>query len=305
MHIPVLLNEIVENLDPKPGQKFIDATVNGGGHAFAVLEKIAPDGKLLGIEWDHKIARNLVAKAQNEEPGKRLTVVNDSYVNIGKIAVENGFDGADGILFDLGLSTWQLDAGERGFSFLKDEPLDMRFSIEDTFETAADIVNKYQENDLADLIYKYGEERYSRRIAAEIVRERKQKRFETTFQLVEAIKRAVPFRARLGRIHYATRTFQALRITVNHELENVETGVKEAIRILKTGGKIAIISFHSLEDRIIKNLFKDLDKSDVVKIITKKPITAGLEEKHRNYNSRSAKLRVAEKLSERLNQEIN
>jgi 16S rRNA (cytosine1402-N4)-methyltransferase len=299
MHIPVLLKEVIENLDPKSGSKFIDATINGGGHAMALLERIKPDGNLLGIEWDRQIYMNLESRIKNHEIPSGLTIVNDSYINLKKIAESTDFTGVDGVLFDLGLSTWQLTDGERGFTFLKDEKLDMRFNSVSGNETAADILNNYSEEDIANIIYNFGEERYSRSIAREIIKDRKEYPIETTFQLIEIIKKSVPFRYRMPagrqRLHYATRTFQALRIAVNHELENIETGLKEAIEIVKSEGRIAVISFHSLEDRIVKNLFRDQAKAGILQIITKKPLVASFEERRANPNSRSAKLRVAQK----------
>jgi 16S rRNA (cytosine1402-N4)-methyltransferase len=300
MHIPVLLNKVIESLNLQTGGKYIDATINGGGHGLAILEKIQPDGKLLGIEWDRAIYNNLKNSLSDHQFLNNIRLVNDNYVNLHKIAQENGFMGADGVLFDFGMSTWHLES-ERGFSFLKDEPLDMRYNPEDEFqisntETAADIVNQYIEEDLADLIYNYGQERCSRSIAREIVKARKEEPITRTFQLVEAIKRGMPFRARVGRLHFATKTFQALRIAVNHELENVEEGLQGAFHTVKNGGRVAAISFHSLEDRIVKNYFKILEKEGLVKFVNKKPIVADFAEIKQNPRSRSAKLRVVEKI---------
>lgn len=303
MHVPVLLNEAIEYLNPQPGQRFIDATVNGGGHATAILEKVGSDGKVLGIEWDPILAQNLKQKAQNEGI-QNLVVVQGNYINLSDYAREQGLVNANGILFDLGMSSWQIIAGERGFTFSKDEPLDMRYGAEcqssnvkcQNYQTAADILNNYNEKELADLIYNYGGERYSRAIAREIIKARREKPIRTTFELVEILKKAVPFRYRMGRIHFATRTFQALRIAVNHELENLKTGLKEAADTVGKGGRIAVISFHSLEDRIVKDFFKESEKTGVLKIITKKPVVAGLIERRQNASSRSAKLRVAEKI---------
>ncbi|MDO8619490.1 MAG: 16S rRNA (cytosine(1402)-N(4))-methyltransferase RsmH [Candidatus Daviesbacteria bacterium] len=307
MHKPVLLKEAVEYFNPQPGQKFIDATIDGGGHAVAVLEKIAPNGKLLGIEWDGELLKQLRIKKQ--ELGIKdeyLILINDSYVNLKKIAEENDFINVDGILFDLGMSSWHIEEAGRGFSFQRDEPLDMRYGVgkfpisKSQFPnrglTAEEIINKYSYDELVNILKEYGEERFAKLIAAHVIRARKEKPIKTTFELAEVIKNSVPFWYRRGRIHYATRTFQALRIAVNDELENLKSGLEQGIEILKAGGKIAVISFHSLEDRIVKNFFRAKAKEEILKIITKKPVSAGLVEITENPRSRSAKLRVAERI---------
>lgn len=305
MHTPVLLKEVIEHFDPKPGQKFIDATIDGGGHALAILEKILPNGKLLGIEWDGKLLNSLKLKIENLKLNQGVILVNDSYVNLKKIAEENDFVNIDGILFDLGISSWHIDAAGRGFSFQKDEPLDMRFAAQneaDIFEprfsniTAEEVINRWPLDDLIGIFKEYGEERFAKLIAVGIVKARKEKPIKTTFELVEIIKKSVPFWYRSGRIHFATRTFQALRIAVNHELENLEAGISQAVEVLRTGGNLGVISFHSLEDRIVKNFFRTKAKEGILKIITKKPVRAGPVETTENPRARSAKLRVAKKL---------
>lgn len=305
-HIPVLIKEVIEYLDPKPGQKFIDATIDGGGHALAILEKISPDGKLLGIEWDSELLNSLKLKIENLKLSQDVVLVNDSYVNLKKIAEEKDFVNIDGILFDLGMSSWHIDAAGRGFSFQKDEPLDMRFSAQSganntepqfTIITAEEIINRWPLDDLVGILKEYGEERFAKLIAVGIIRARKEKPVRTTFELVEIIKKSVPFWYRNGRIHFATRTFQALRIAVNRELENLESGISQAIEALRTGGSLGVISFHSLEDRIVKNFFRLKAKEGILKIITKKPVIAGLVEVTENPRARSAKLRVAEKIA--------
>ena len=299
IHKPVLLKEVAEYLNPKPGQKFIDATIDGGGHAEALLERIAPSGKLLGIEWDGELLKQQEARFKNSKFKENTILINDSYVNLKRIAEENNFVGADGILFDLGMSSWHLEEAGRGFSFQKDEPLDMRYQArrEITDMTAEEIINRWSYDELARILKDYGEERFAKSIAAGITRARKEKTIKTTFELVEVIKESVPFwyRSERRRLHFATKTFQALRITVNDELKNVELGLEQAADILGEGGKIAVISFHSLEDRIVKNFFRNKAKEGKLKIITKKPIVAGLAEITGNPRARSAKLRVAEK----------
>jgi len=284
---------------------------------MAVLEKIRPGGKLLGIEWDSELLKQLESKIQSSEFKNSAILINDSYANLKIIAEENDFAEADGALFDLGLSSWHLEESGRGFSFQKDEPLNMRFApyletptpkqllygagksqrkqIKGNI-TAEQIVNQFREEELANIIKQYGEEKFSRSIAKAIVNARKKKPIKSTFELVEVIKGSVPFWYReRGGIHFATRTFQALRIAVNDELGNIESGLQQAADILKANGRLAVISFHSLEDRIVKNFFNAGSKEGKLRIITKKPIRAGLIEIEQNPRARSAKLRVAEK----------
>lgn len=299
MHIPVLLDEIIEFLNPQPGQKFVDATIGGGGHAFAILEHIVPGGKLLGIEWDGELLRQLEAKIQHSKFKDSTILINGSYTNLKKIATDNDFGNVRGIIFDLGMSSWHLEKAGGGFSFAKDEPLDMRFNRQAANGgelTAAKIINRYREGELIKILKEYGEERFAKSIAAAIVEARKEKPITTTFQLVEIIKNSTPFWYRRRRIHFATKTFQAFRITVNNELENIRIGLRQAEDVLETNGRLAIISFHSLEDRIIKNFFREEGKKGKFKILTKKPIRAKLAEITANPRARSAKLRVAEKI---------
>lgn len=298
-HIPVLLREVIEYLNPQPGQKFIDATIGSGGHALAILERIAPGGKLLGIEWDGELLKHLEAQIQHSQFKDSTVLINDSYANLEKIAEDNDFKNVQGVIFDLGMSSWHLEESGGGFSFTKDEPLDMRFSRRmdaGRGPTVADIINKYRGEELAQILKENGEERFAKRIAETIVKVRKEKPITTTFQLVEIIKNSTPFWYRRGRIHFATRTFQALRIAVNNELENIKSGIVQAKNILAAGGRLAVISFHSLEDRIVKNFFREENKKGDLKILTKKPIRAELAEITANPRARSAKLRVAEKL---------
>ncbi|MBI2676951.1 MAG: 16S rRNA (cytosine(1402)-N(4))-methyltransferase RsmH [Candidatus Yanofskybacteria bacterium] len=294
VHIPVLLDEVLEYLDPKPGQKFIDATIDGGGHSAAILGKIGPNGKVLGIEITPELFSAAKLKIENEKL-KNLVVVNDSYVNLKKIAEENNFTGADGILFDLGMSSWHLDQSGRGFSFQKDEILDMRFNSETEF-SALEIVNTFSENDLKQIISEYGEERFAESIAKKIVEARKIKIIKTTLELVEIIKNSVPVWYTNKRINPATKTFQALRIRVNQELENIAKGLDGALEILKKDGRAAVISFHALEDRVVKNKFKDFKNKGLVEILTKKAVAPEYPDVKSNPRARSAKLRVFKKI---------
>ena len=284
IHIPVLQKEVIEHLEPKPNQNFIDCTIGEGGHTKAILEKNGPDGKVLGIEFDPWLYKKLLTSKID-----RLILVNDSFVNLKEIVRKEKFGPVLGILFDLGFSNWHLEESGRGFSFLKNEPLDMRYNPEDPL-TAEKILNNWPEEEIEKILREYGEERFARRIARGIIEERKIKPIKTTFQLVEIVKQATPGWYHQRKIHPATRTFQALRITVNDELNNLKEALPQALEILKKGGKLAVISFHSLEDRIVKNFFREK-----LKVITKKPIRPSLKEIEINPRSRSARLRVGEK----------
>lgn len=292
MHIPVLKKEVIEYLDPKPNQNFIDCTVGGGGHTSAILEKTFPNGKVLGIDRDPKQIEN--CGLENKELGERLILVCDNFVNLKEIVEKNNFGSVSGILMDLGMSSWHLES-ERGFSFMKDEPLNMRYDADETKETAKEIINEWSAEDLERIFREYGEERFSEKIAEKIIERRKRSSIQSTFQLIEIIKQAVPRWYCKGRRHCATKVFQALRIAVNLELENIEKALPQALEILERGGRFAIISFHSLEDRMIKNFFREKKKEGVVEIITKKAVMPEFEEIKINNKSRSAKLRVAQK----------
>jgi 16S rRNA (cytosine1402-N4)-methyltransferase len=296
-HIPVLLAEVLAGLLPRPGGRYVDGTLGGGGHAAAILEASTPDGRLLGIDADPAA---LVAGAARLAPfGDRAALAHGNFRDLARLTRVNGFEPADGILLDLGVSSHQLDTPERGFSFLADAPLDMRMDPTDG-ETAADLVDELPESDLADLIYRYGEERGSRRIARAIVAARRKGRITTTSALAEIVTRALG--GRHGKIHPATRTFQALRIAVNHELESLEAALPQAVELLAPGGRLAVIAFHSLEDRIIKQFFRaesgygPTARPARLRIITKKPIEAGQVESRTNPRARSAKLRIAERI---------
>lgn len=301
-HQPVLYHEIIHALQPKNEGFYVDGTLGAGGHARGILEACAPDGRLLGLDVDPQalaLARETLAPY-----GERARLIQASYTSLVELLHEIGWEKVDGILLDLGLSSMQLDTPERGFSFQQDAPLDMRFDPASP-TTAADLVNTLSQAELADLIYRYGEERASRRIAQAIVRARP---LRTTRQLATVIESVLP---RRGHVHPATQTFQALRIAVNQELDRVENVLPQAAAALRSGGRLAIISFHSLEDRIVKEYFRRESRDCVcppkqpvctcghkatLKEIARKPIAPGEAEVKANPRARSAKLRIAEKL---------
>lgn len=285
-HVPVLLKEIIQVLDPRPGEFFIDGTIGNAGHGLEIYKKIIPNGKLLGIDWDKK---NIELIKINFEDSPNVFLMNANYTELPKILEESNFGKADGLILDLGFSSDQLESG-KGFSFKRDEPLDMRYNGEGM--TAAEVVNSFRKEELADIFYKYGEEKYSRKIAENIFKERKNKRIISTSELVQIIKSSVPENYEGGRIHPATRVFQALRIYVNEELDNLEIILKNLENILTVKGRVAIVAFHSLEDRLVKNYFRDLERNGKGKILTKKPIISTEEEANNNPKSRSAKLRA-------------
>ncbi len=285
-HIPVLLEETIEALAVQPGGRYIDGTLGAGGHALAILERSSPGGQLLGIDTDHEAIA--AARARLEAYKSSTLLINDNFANLRAIAIKYDFFPVHGILFDLGLSSLQLSSSGRGFSFQRDEPLDMRLSSSQEV-TAADIVNTSSEAELAQLIRTFGEERYSHRIARHIVQERPLK---TTLELVGAIEQAVG--SRRGRIHPATRTFQALRIAVKHELENLESALEQATSLLGFGGRLVVISYHSLDDRVVKRFMR---QEANLRLVYKKIITPSLAEIQFNPRSRSAKLRAAERIN--------
>jgi 16S rRNA (cytosine1402-N4)-methyltransferase len=287
MHTPVLEKEILEFLDPKNNQNFVDCTVNGGGHTKKILEKTK--GKVLGIEADPEIYEKLKA-----EKIKRLVLVNDNFVNLKEILEKEKFNSVSGILFDLGFSSWHVDQSGKGFSFSRNEFLDMRYSAKEENITAWEIINRWPEENIRLIFKEYGEERFSRIIAERIVEKRKEKTIDTTFDLVEIIEASIPARFKKQKNHLATRCFQGLRIQVNDELENLKRVLPQAIDCLDRKARIALISFHSLEDRIVKHFLKQMAQENRVRILTKKPIIASEEEIINNPRSRSAKLRVAE-----------
>ncbi len=289
-HVPVLLKEVLKYLNPKPGQNFIDCTFGFGGHGLALLEKIKPTGKILGIELDEEVLNKL------KQDKERFLVCHGNFTDLEKIVKENNFYYINGILFDLGISSWQIEKSKRGFSFQRDEPLDMRLDVRNNDLSAEEIINLWKENELKKIFQEYGEERFSGRIARVICLIRQNKRIKTTNQLVEIIRQAIPGKYQYKRIHFATRVFQALRIAVNDELNNLDQALAQALKILEINGRLAVISFHSLEDRIVKNFFREQAKENNLKILTKKPISPTDQEISENPRSRSAKLRVAIKI---------
>jgi len=279
MHIPVLLKETIKYLNIKENGNYIDCTLNGGGHTKEILKKT--NGKVLGIEIDKEIFEKI--KKENIE---RLIPVNDNYINLKNIIKENNFNNIKGILLDVGMSSYHIDESKRGFSFQKNEPLLMNYSGN---TTAREIVNNYNVKELEKIIREYGEEKHAKKIAEQIIKNRP---IDTTFQLIEIIKKGIPFNKE--KTHFATRTFQALRIEANKELENIENVLPQALEVLEKQGVMVVISFHSLEDRIIKNFFKSRAKE--VELLTKKPVLPDEEEIKSNPRARSAKLRAVKKI---------
>jgi len=290
-HIPVLLNEVLHFLSPKPNENFIDATFGMGGHTTAILESNGPGGRVLGIELDVSVYE----KSSAAEWKKRLILRNDSYTNIEAVASEEHIKPISGILFDLGFSSWHIEGSGRGFTFQKNEPLDMRYQTSSNSITAEDVVNELPERELGNIFLKYGQERFAFRISKAIMEARKKSRIKTTYELAELIDNVYPARFS-SRLHPATKTFQALRIYVNQELEAIEKTLPTAFSLLSSGGRLVVISFHSLEDRIVKNYFRSLAQKKRVTLLTKKPVVASGEELVKNPRARSAKLRALIKI---------
>jgi 16S rRNA (cytosine1402-N4)-methyltransferase len=290
MHKSVLKKEVLEYLKPHQNENFIDATTGEAGHTLEILKENKPKGKVLGIEFDQKVYSEL--KKKNIE---RLVLVNDSYINLEKIIQKNKFQPVSGILFDLGFLSWHIDESKRGFSFKDSEKLDMRYNTNQEL-TAKKIINEWDEKEIYKIIKEYGEEKFAHKISKNIIKKRREIEIKTTDRLVEIIKKSVPSWYRHKRIHPATKTFQSLRIAVNDELNSIKKVLPQAIKILEKGGRIVVISFHSLEDKIIKKFFKKQSKKNVLKVLTKKPITPTKKEIINNPRSRSAKLRAAIKI---------
>ena len=306
-HIPVLLNECIDGLNIKKGGVYADCTLGGGGHSFRIASLIGEEGTLVGIDRD---ADAIEAAGQRLKDYTNVKYVKDNFSNIRNIAHELGIDKFDGFLLDLGVSSHQLNEADRGFSHNHNAPLDMRMDQSAPL-SAYMVVNEYTQAELTRIIKDYGEERWAKRIAEFIINERKLKPVETTFELVSIIKKAIPKGARSEGPHPAKRTFQAIRIEVNNELGILEDTIRDMTDLLKPGGRICVITFHSLEDRIIKNVFRNLEdpctcprdfpvcvcgKKPQLKVITRKPIVPGKEENEENRRAHSAKLRIAEKL---------
>lgn len=306
-HLSVLLNETIEGLNVKNDGIYVDCTLGGAGHSIEILKRMNGSGLLIGIDQD---TNALKAASEKLKDFNNVKYVHSNFYNIDSILDELNIEKVDGILMDLGVSSHQLDVPERGFSYMKDAPLDMRMDRDSDF-SAFDVVNGYDEEELFKIIISYGEEKFARKIARSIINARQSKNIETTLELVDIIKASIPARLRKEGSHPAKKTFQAIRIEVNKELEILDKAIRDSINRLNPGGRIAIITFHSLEDRIVKNIFKDeanscicpkefpicnCGKKSKIKIITKKPIEASEEELQSNSRSKSAKLRVAEKL---------
>jgi 16S rRNA (cytosine1402-N4)-methyltransferase len=288
-HTPVLLKETIKVLEPKPGDFFIDGTIGAGGHAREILEHTKSRGLFLGLDWDEKALEAFRPEVTNRG---NVILAHENYANIPELMKKLQTPKADGLILDLGLSSDQLQSSGRGFSFMRNEPLDMRYDRSDEERpTASQVVNSFGEEALADIIFHYGEERFARRIAKKIVERRREMRITTTEDLVRIIESAVP-KSTSGRIHPATKAFQALRIYVNGELKNLEAILAALPEIMADGGRVAIISFHSLEDRLVKNAFRDLAINKKADLIVKKPVTPGRAETSANPRSRSAKLRA-------------
>lgn len=307
-HKSVLLYETVDSLNIKPDGIYVDGTLGGGGHAYEVLKRLGPDGRLIGIDQDADAIR--AASERLSEYKDKVTIVRSNYREIREVLSGLGISKVDGIYLDLGVSSYQLDTAERGFTYRENAPLDMRMDQRNE-KTAADIVNEYSETELYRIIRDYGEDRFAKNIAKHIVREREKGRIETTDQLVEIIKAAIPAKIRAEGGHPAKRTFQAIRIELNRELEVLNDSIDTMIGLLKPGGRLSIITFHSLEDRIVKTRFRTNEnpcicppdfpvcvcgRKSMGKVITRKPIVPDEQEIEENKRSKSSKLRVFERV---------
>ena len=307
-HVSVLLDECIENLNIKPDGVYVDCTMGGAGHSKEIVKRLSDKGLFIGFDQDKNAIQT--AKERLSEYSDRVRFIHSNFENIKEELAKIGITKIDGVLADLGVSSHQLDEADRGFSYMQDAPLDMRMDVRCEF-SAYDVVNTYSEEELAKIIKDYGEENWAKRIAKFIVEERKEKDIETTGELVDIIKKAIPKKARIDGPHPAKRTFQAIRIEVNNELGVITRLINNASSIMNEEGRICIITFHSLEDRIVKNAFRDLasdcicpphllmcqcDKEAEVKVITRKPILPTEKEVEENPRSRSAKLRVAQKI---------
>ena len=307
-HVSVLLRECIEALQIKPNGIYVDCTTGGGGHSLEIAKRLTDGGRLIAIDRDEDALR--AAGKRLADFADRVTFVHSNYAMLQSVLADLGIPGVDGVLADLGVSSYQLDTAERGFSYMQDAPLDMRIDREQPLR-AYDVVNTYSEEELRRILYDFGEEKFARNIAANIVKKRSERPIETTLELAELVKASMPKTAREGGHHPAKRTFQAIRIEVNSELSSIPPALDAAVHALNPGGRIAVITFHSLEDRLVKQKFAALSsgctcprefpvcvcgKKPVVRVITKKPVTAGEDELEVNPRSRSAKLRVAEKI---------
>jgi len=295
LHVPVMLQEVLDYLKLAPGQVVVDATLGTGGHAIEILKRISPQGRLIGIDRDEnslEVCRNRLVDFKDQ-----TQFVHANFVDLDQVLNNLGIEKIDGIVFDLGISSYQLHDAGRGFSFQEEGPLDMRLD-RSSYISAYDLVNNLNEQEISTLLWNFGQERWHNRIAHLLVQERKDAPIATTKQLANLVVRAIPHRYRRSyyRIHPATRTFQAVRIAVNRELEILENAIKKAVDILNKQARICVISFHSLEDRVIKHTFRALKSDGLIDIITAKPLTPGMSEIDQNASSRSSKFRVAERI---------
>ncbi len=295
LHVPVMLGEVLDSLKLEPGKIIVDATLGTGGHAAEILKKITPNGRLIGIDRDENSLA--VCRKRLEEFRDHVEFVHANFADIDQVLAGLKIDKIDGIIFDLGISSFQLQDAQRGFSFQQEGPLDMRLD-KTSYISAYDLVNNLNENEISQILWNFGQERWHNRIAHLLVQERRNEPIATTKQLANLVMRAIPHRYRRSyyRIHPATRTFQAVRIAVNRELEILESAVKKSVDILNPQGRISVISFHSLEDRVIKHTFRALKAEGLIDIITAKPLTPAPAEVEANPSSRSSKFRVAERI---------
>ena len=307
-HVPVMLREVLDNLDPQPGDVVCDCTLGGAGHSVELARRVAPSGLSLGIDQDDMALEAASARMAQEVPDATFVPLRGNFGDLDDLLLRAEVPGVDCFLFDLGVSSPQLDIAERGFSYHEDAPLDMRMNPEDGGASAADVVNGYEESELARIIRLYGDERFAQRIAHLICERRAKQPIETTLQLVDVIKEAIPAAARRHGGHPARKTFQALRIEVNQELDVLERGLRAAVRWANPGGRICVISYHSLEDRIVKHVFSEMSQGctcppdlpvcvcghvPVLDLRTRKPLTASPKEVEDNPRARSALTRVA------------
>ena len=303
-----MLQEVLSTLDPQPGEVVCDCTLGGAGHSVRLAERIAPDGLSIGIDQDDAALAAATERFAREVPDAEHVLLKGNFDQMDDLLVQAEVPGVDCFLFDLGVSSPQLDVPERGFSYNEDAPLDMRMDPGKHTPTAAEVINTYTEADLSRILRIYGDEKFAPRIAAELVRRRKEKPIETTFELVDAVKAAIPAAKRRHGGHPARKTFQALRIEVNHELDALEQGLRAAVRWANPGGRICVISYHSLEDRIVKHIFAEYSRDTtppdipvstyvpILELINRKPLVASDEEVARNPRARSALMRAARKL---------
>ncbi len=307
-HYSVLLEETIDNLNVKKDGIYVDGTLGGAGHAYHVCEKLEKGARFIGIDQDEDAIK--ASSERLKEFGDIVTIVRSNYCNMKQVLNDLGIEKVDGIVLDLGVSSYQLDTAERGFTYREDAPLDMRMDNRNDM-TARDIVNDYSEYDLYRIIRDYGEDKFAKNIAKHIVRMREEKPIETTFELIEAIKAAIPAKIRMNTGHPAKKTFQAIRIELNKELDVLKNTLREMVELLNPGGRICIITFHSLEDRIVKTIFRECEnpcvcppsfpvcvcgKKSLGKVISRKPILPSEEELEENSRSKSAKLRVFERV---------